>query len=279
VCKIKILLLVLIILLASNLTFAQNKSPKLLTPKEKYIPAKKELKPSSQPSKKSHLPNPKIELVKGIKYANQKKYDEAIQIFESIIKKYPDTKVSNQAKFMIDRINEEKQRIALLSQPKPEAKIEIPKEYYPDYQFNLGLEHYRNRNFKEALICFQNVVATAPKDSILAKHAEMAIKKIKRRLTPKPKPKPIPHFKISDEKRKQIYKEWEQKILQHQQELFDKAMKLKREGKLQEALKVFEKLMDSRSSPVLDKAAKEMSKIKKELGLLEGAKKNLIKRK
>jgi tetratricopeptide (TPR) repeat protein len=279
VCKIKILLLVLIILLASNLTFAQNKSPKLLTPKEKYIPAKKELKPSSQPSKKSHLPNPKIELVKGIKYANQKKYDEAIQIFESIIKKYPDTKVSNQAKFMIDRINEEKQRIALLSQPKPEAKIEIPKEYYPDYQFNVGLEHYRNRNFKEALICFQNVVATAPKDSILAKHAEMAIKKIKRRLTPKPKPKPIPHFKISDEKRKQIYKEWEQKILQHQQELFDKAMKLKREGKLQEALKVFEKLMDSRSSPVLDKAAKEMSKIKKELGLLEGAKKNLIKRK
>ncbi|MEW6618115.1 MAG: tetratricopeptide repeat protein [bacterium] len=277
--KIIVLVLILTLITCFNITWAEK--DKLLSIDEKEVMMDKgKLKKTGTEELKDHLkqipdskskinPLPEIELVNGIKFANQKKYDEAIQIFESIIKKYPDTKASNQAKYMIDKINEEKRKNALLSQPKPTPKIEIPKEYYPNYQFNSGIKYYRERNFKEALACFQEVVDTAQADSKLAKEAEMAIKKIKRILTPKPEPKPLPHFKISDEKRKQIYKEWHEKILQHQQKLFDKALELKEEGKLQEALKVLEELMDSRSSPVLDKAAKEMTKVKKELGVLK----------
>ncbi|MEW6606192.1 MAG: tetratricopeptide repeat protein [bacterium] len=283
--KIIVLVLILTLITCFNITWAEK--DKLLSIDEKEVMmdkarsrehgaksieqgAKKEIEElKKQRIEKPLSPKPEIELVNGIKFANQKKYDEAIQIFESIIKKYPDTKASNQSKFMIDKINEEKRKNALLSQPKPTPQIEIPKEYYPNYQFNLGIKYYRERNFKEALACFQKVVDTAQADSKLAKEAEMAIEKIQRILTPKPEPEPIPHFKISDEKRKQIQKEWYERTIQHQQELFDKALELKEEGKLQEALKVLEELMDSRSSPVLDKAAKEMSKIQEDLGLLE----------
>ncbi len=277
--KIIVLGLIGILIAISNITLAQEKlqeikaPDKFLSTSEKQMPDKKEIEESKILHCENNLPNPEIEFVNGIKYANSGEYDKAIEIFKTIITKYPNTKVANDAQYMIDKIQQEQRRqqekfISKTTQP---TKIEIPKEYYPDYQFNLGLEYYQERNFKEALPCFQNVVNTASEGSKLKEEAKEAIERIKKRLEPQTTTPPPQEEKVfkSTKSKEEKEKEWYEKIVQWQQGLLDEAMRLKNEGKLQEALKVLERVTDSRSSPVGEEATKEMVKIQEELGLLE----------
>lgn len=253
-----------------HLTFAQDKSDKFLTPTSKEMPTKKEMKEVETSPAQINLPNPEIELVSGVKYANNGEYDKAIEIFKTVITKYPNTKVANDAQYMIDKIQQEQRKSESVVTTNQPTKIEIPKEYYPEYQFNLGLNYYQEKNFEEALACFQRVVETAPKDSQLSQEAADAVEKVQKRLKPEVKEAPQEQkvFRITKTK-EEIQKEWYEKIVQWQQGLFDEAMKLKEAGKLQEALKVLERVTNSRSSPVGEKATKEMVKIQEELGLLE----------
>jgi len=268
-----------ILMAISNITLALDKPQKIeaddkfLIPSEKQIQGEKEGIKSSPPLKSQipqNLPNPEIEFVSGIKYANNGEYNKAIEIFNGMITEYPNTKIANDAQYMLSKIQQEQSKPEPVSQPMQPAKLEIPEESYPDYQFNLGLKYYREKNFKEALVCFQNVVNTAPEGSKLSNEAKDAVEKVQKRLKPQVSEpqQEQPTFKITKTK-EEIQKEWYEKIVQWQQERFDEAMKLKEEGKLQEALEVLEKLMNSRSSPILDKAAKEMVKIQGDLGLLE----------
>lgn len=83
---------------------------------------------------------------------------------------------------------------------------------------------------------------------------------------PPPDYKPREPSKEELEKARQMHLE---KTMEYQRELFEEAMKYKEKGQLEEALATFEKLMDAGSSPVVEKAVKEMVKIQGELGLLE----------